>query len=606
MRESDVSAVRAVCAEFDRDPSRLMDIARRVQTDWGKIDTDFAALIAQELSIPLSDVQGMVSFYSFLRSDEEGVIPIRLCDDVVDRMAGYDAVRKAFEKELGIKLGGRTSDGRFSLGRTACIGMSDQAPAALLLDVVVTRLTPAIVPQLVAELRHSMNPKRLVQRLGDGNNSHALVGAMVENNLRMPGQLLFSPESRGEAIKKAVFQSPIEVIRSVKAARLRGRGGAGFPCGMKWEFARAAAGKRKFVICNADEGEPGTFKDRVLLTEHPDRLMAGLTIAGYAIGAREGIIYLRAEYAYLREFLEMKLERRREDGLLGKSIGGREGFDFDIRIQMGAGAYICGEETALINSCEGLRGDPRNRPPFPAQEGYLGCPTVVNNVETLCCVTKIMEQGAATFASSGSVQSSGTKALSISGDCELPGVYEVPFGTSLAEILELSAAQDTQAVLVGGPSGRFVPPTEFERKICFDDLATGGAIVIFNHGRDLLEIAGQYMEFFVDESCGYCAPCRAGNPLLAEIHARVRDRKASPEDLELMRELATSIKRTSRCGLGQTAPNPILSTMDGFPALYECRVREEVDGIRRCTDLRADTSIARGLQGAGINGGDES
>ena len=252
---------------------------------------------------------------------------------------------------------------------------------------------------------------------------------------------------------------PAEVIRSVKTSRLRGRGGAGFPCGLKWEFTRGAEGERKFVLCNADEGEPGTFKDRVLLTERPDRVFAGMTIAGYAIGAEQGILYLRVEYAYLRPFLEDVLLKRRTDGLLGHSVCGKGGFNFDIRIQMGAGAYICGEETSLISSCEGMRGDPKTRPPFPAQKGYLGCPTVVNNVETLCCVTKILEEGPATFSAFGTEQSSGTKLLSISGDCRRPGVYELPFGVTLRQVLKLAGADDAIAVQISGPSGQSVMPS---------------------------------------------------------------------------------------------------------------------------------------------------
>ena len=255
-----------------------------------------------------------------------------------------------------------------------------------------------------------------------------------------------------EALRKVLAEKipPATVIAEVKKSALRGRGGAGFPTGLKWSFMPQQYAGDKYVVCNSDEGEPGTFKDRALLTEMPDRVFAGLTIAGYAVGASEGIMYLRAEYAYLRKYLEHILERRRADGLLGKKICGKAGFDFDIRIQMGAGAYVCGEETALINSCEGRRGEPRTRPPFPAQRGYLDCPTVVNNVETLACVTRIMEAGPATFCEHGTPQSSGTKLLSISGDCSLPGVYEVGMGISLREVLELCGADETMAVQVGG------------------------------------------------------------------------------------------------------------------------------------------------------------
>jgi [NiFe] hydrogenase diaphorase moiety large subunit len=408
---------------------------------------------------------------------------------------------------------------------------------------------------------------------------------MVRNNARGDGAIHYTPYNRAEAIRKALAISPQEVIRAIKTARLRGRGGAGFPAGMKWDFARNAPGDVKYVICNADEGEPGTFKDRVLLTERPDRLFAGMTIAGYAIGAKNGIVYLRAEYRYLLRFLEDQLEKRREDGLLGRDILGHEGFDFDIRIQMGAGAYVCGEETALIASCLGGRGDPWNRPPFPAIEGYRGYPTIVNNVETLCCVAKILEEGPATFCEHGTRQSSGTKLLSISGDCLRPGVYEVAFGVTLREVLDLCGAEEPMAIQVGGPSGQLVGEADFDRQICFDDLPTGGSIMVFGPERDLLEIVENFMDFFVEESCGYCTPCRVGNVLLRETLQRVRRGEAEPQDLENLESLGETVKVTSRCGLGQTSPNPILTSLKNFRHLYAERVAEAPKGRRRSFNL---------------------
>jgi [NiFe] hydrogenase diaphorase moiety large subunit len=366
---------------------------------------------------------------------------------------------------------------------------------------------------------------------------------------------------------------------------------------MKWELTRAAGGDQRYIICNADEGEPGTFKDRVILTERPDLLFEGMTIAGYAIGAGEGLVYLRAEYAYLREFLEHTLQLRRDNGLLGNDVCGKAGFDFDIRIQMGAGAYICGEETALISSCEGLRGDPKNRPPFPAQHGYLGKPTSVNNVETLCCVARILEMGSGWFSSMGSAGSTGTKLLSVSGDCMRRGVYEVPFGTPLREVFELCGAKDPIAVQMGGPSGQMIGPDDFDRTICFDDLATGGSVMIFGHRRHPLEIASQFMEFFIEESCGYCTPCRVGNVLLKERLDKILDGLGEPADLEYLEQLGSTIKTTSRCGLGQTSAHPVLSTLANFRPLYEQLVTEPVDGQRRGFDIQTALTEAQELTG---------
>ena len=333
-------------------------------------------------------------------------------------------------------------------------------------------------------------------------------------------------------------------------------------------------------------------------------MLAGLTITGYAVGASEGIIYLRGEYAYLREYLEDVIQRRREDGLLGKGIGQALGsnrsFDFDVRIQMGAGAYLCGEESALIESCEGKSGDPRSRPPFPAQVGLFGCPTAVNNVETLCCVTKILHEGAATFTSHGTIQSSGTKLLSVSGDCARPGLYEVDYGVSLRWVLELAGAEDAGAVLVGGPSGTFVSPAEFDRTICFDDLSTGGAIVVFGHGRDLLEVATSYMQFFAEESCGTCVPCRVGNRLLVRGLQTIRSGRGTPADVAQMRDLGTMVKRFSRCGLGQTSPNPVLTMMDHMAPVFDSAVTPDLGGVRRAFDLEAELSDSHALVGHGL------
>ncbi|HQL54366.1 MAG TPA: NAD(P)H-dependent oxidoreductase subunit E, partial [Phycisphaerae bacterium] len=510
MSESLEATVRAICQACGRDRTRMMDIVRAVQQKFGCVSGPALELIAKETSVHRVEVESVVSFYTFLSSRPKGHVVIRLCNDVIDEMQGAREVAQAFADELGIQIGETTPDGKITLETTACIGMCDQAPAALINDVVVTELSSDAARRIVRDLRKHMDPQRLIHRHGDGNNAHELVRAMVLNNIRQRGPVIFSPANRGEAIRKAIAMTPAEVIRAVKTSRLRGRGGAGFPTGMKWEFTRAAPGDQRCIICNADEGEPGTFKDRVILTEIPDRVFAGMTIAGYAVGAAEGILYLRGEYAYLRAFLEHALQQRRTEHLLGNNICGKQGFNFDIRIQMGAGAYICGEETALISSCEGRRGDPKTRPPFPAQKGYLDRPTVVNNVETLCCVTKILEEGPATFSEHGSQGSTGTKLLSISGDCKSPGVFEVPFGIKLADVLKLCGGEDALAVQVGGASGQMVAREEFNRTICYDDLATGGSVMVFGPERNVLEVAQKFMEFFIEESCGYCTPCRVG------------------------------------------------------------------------------------------------
>ena len=574
-----------------------MDIVTAVQKQYCHVSNEAMDLIAAEVGISKVEVRSIVSFYAFFSEKPKGEIVIHVCNDTVDVMKGVEAIAEAFMDELGINFGETSKDGKFSLEYTPCIGMCDQAPAILINDVVYTNLSADKVKAIVAELKKHGDPKKLVTAYGDGNNGHELVKSMVNNCIKKEGPVIFADYEAESGLKKAISMNPDEVVDQVKASKLRGRGGAGFPTGMKWEFTRAAQGDRKFIICNADEGEPGTFKDRVLLTEKYDILFEGMTIAGYAIGAKEGLIYLRAEYAYLHNFLEKMLEDRRGKGLLGKDILEKKGFEFDIRIQMGAGAYICGEESALISSCEGLRGDPKTRPPFPAQKGYLGCPTAVNNVETLCVISRILEKGAGWFTQIGSQGSSGVKLLSISGDCSHPGIYEMPFGVKVADLLKEAGAKNTKAILVAGPSGQFIGPNDFQRTICYDDLATGGAIVVFGQDRDILEIAKQYMEFFVEESCGYCTPCRVGNVLMKNQLEHILDGKGEIADLDYLEDLGTTIKKTSRCGLGQTSPNPILSTIKNFRSAYEAKMTEQKKGMQPSFDIHAALAESKRLTG---------
>ncbi|MEA1997236.1 MAG: NAD(P)H-dependent oxidoreductase subunit E, partial [Gemmatimonadota bacterium] len=387
--------IRAIARTEGNSSTRLINVVRKIQHSYGQVSDLMIDLIAESLDIERIEVEGVVSFYHFLTMDKVGRYPIYLNNGLVSEMMGFDKVACAFEEAAGIKFGETTPDGLISLDETSCIGMSDQEPAALVGNLPFTSLTAGKARWIVEGLKSGKTPQELVDEAGygDGGNAHRLVRSMVRNNLRKRGRILFADIERGAAIRKAVSMKPEEVIEEVKISKLRGRGGAGFPTGMKWDFCRMAKGDRHYVFCNADEGEPGTFTDRVLMTENPDLVFEGMTVAGYAIDSNKGILYLRQEYQYLLAFLEDVLERRRADGLLGKKVGGKEGFDFDIRIQIGAGAYICGEESAMINSTEGRRGEPRDRPPFPVQEGYLGKPTLVNNVETLAAAARVVEKG---------------------------------------------------------------------------------------------------------------------------------------------------------------------------------------------------------------------
>jgi len=387
-------------------------------------------------------------------------------------------------------------------------------------------------------------------------------------------RMTFSNVEFGTGLGKALELSPEKIIGMITESGLKGRGGAGFPTDLKWKLAANAKDDLKYVVCNADEGEPGTFKDRVILTFFAELMFEGMTIGSRAIGASKGIIYLRGEYTYLRAFLESKLAKRREVGLLGKNVLGINGFDFDIEIRMGAGAYICGEETALIESLEGHRGEPRNRPPFPVNTGFMGHPTIVNNVETFAWVPCIASKGAKWFRNIGTKKSPGPKLFSVSGDCEDHGVFEFPLGITIKELLKEVGGSDAKAVQVGGASGNCIPASQFDRAIAFEDISTGGSIIVIGPSRDMLEVAENFMEFFVDESCGQCTPCREGNEKLYEGIELLQKGKCSMKYLRELCSLGETMKLSSKCGLGQSSPNAFLSIITNF--------KDEIMGRTEC------------------------
>ncbi len=371
-----------------------------------------------------------------------------------------------------------------------------------------------------------------------------------------------------KGLKKALGMSPDEVIAEVKASGLRGRGGAGFPCGAKWELARKAAGENKYLICNADEGEVGTFKDREILQKTPFALLEGMAVCAYAIGAKKAYIYLRAEYCYLLKGLQKAIEECEEREHLK---------DLEIEIREGAGAYICGEESALMNSIEGKRGESRFRPPFPPTSGLFESPTIINNVETLANVPLILEKGSAWYQSLGTEQSKGTKLFCVSGDVARPGVYEMELGCSLREVvIDLADAKDVRWVQVGGSTGAIVPDELLDTTLSYETVLGSGAVMVFNHSRDVIEFVYRTMEFLNEESCGKCAPCREGTEVMVEILGRLANGEGVAGDLECLEELSKTMKLSSLCGLGQTAPVPVLDTLKYFRKDYENRISQSV------------------------------
>jgi len=572
------NTIAKTIAKYHKDKTRLMDILIDTQEEFGYIPKQAISQIAEDLQMSEVDVEQTISFYHFFTFQATGKYNIYLNNSVVANMMGRKEVAVTFEQELGIKFGEVTADGLAGLFETSCIGMNDQEPAAVINNLIFTRLTPFRVKEIVRDIKEGKALEEMYHAsYGDGENASELIRSVVSNNIRKIGPILDPDYKPGEAIKKIIKMKPEEVIEEVKKSNIRGRGGAGFPTGLKWEFCRTIEAEKKYIFCNADEGEPGTFKDRVILTELPGLLIEGMVVAGYAVGAKEGILYIRFEYKYLGQYLENILQKVRENNFLGKDIGGKKGFDFDIRIQFGAGAYVCGEESALIESAEGKRGEPRDRPPFPVRRGYFNLPTVVNNVETLCSTVKVILNGGEWYKSFGTTESTGTKLLSISGDCRFPGVYEVDWGFSINSILEMVGAvkSEVQAVQVGGPSGTLIGPNEFNRILGYEDLATGGSLIIFDRHRDILyDVVLNFTEFFIEESCGSCSTCRIVPTILMNKLKKILNARGVEGDLENLIEWG-KILRASRCGLGQTAANPILSSVKNFRYLYEEKIQQK-------------------------------
>lgn len=568
----------------ETDPNHLLQQLIELQHTYHHIPDDAIDRLTQSLNLSKAFILGVIQFYSFLHSTPRGEYDILISDNITDQMQGNRLLAEHFSRQLAVEIGGIRPDRRVSLGYTSCIGMGDHGPAALVNGYPLIRLTPERIDRCIPLIEQSVPLDRWPADL-------FVVGAQAKRSDRV----LNSQYTPGDALRSCLERGPEHMLEQLERAGLRGCGGAGFSTGRKWRFCAAAEAPAHYVVCNADEGEPGTFKDRYLLQAHADRVFEGMTLCAAVIGARHGFIYLRGEYRYLLEPLQRTLQQRRDANLLGDAILGHDGFDFDIDIHLGAGAYICGEESALIESLEGKRGIPRNRPPFPVTQGYRGMPTVVNNVETLANAAMIAQHGADWFRAIGTDQSPGSKLLSISGDCEQPGIYEFPFGTPISEILAACRAHQTQAVQIGGAAGRLVPATEFHRTLAFEDLATGGSFMIFNQGRELLNAIDNFSRFFRHESCGFCTPCRVGTTMLVKQLSKVMVGHATVKDLDELTTLGTLMQQTSHCGLGQTAANPVLDGLEKFPHIFQSRLRST--SFEPAFDLDASLEEARTITG---------
>jgi len=584
MSSSSANLLATCLSRHGRHPAQLLQILIDVEDALGWVSPALITEIAQALGLPRARVEGVVGFYSFLHDTPAGQYRVRFSDNITDRLLGNQALFEAFCRRLWLERGKCSPDGLVSADYTSCTGLCDQGPALLVNGHAIGRLDSPRIEQ-IAQLILARQP--LVDWPAEL--------FVVEDNIRRRGPLLGHSLAPGEAIRAALSRGAEATLAEIDAANLRGRGGAGFPTARKWSACRAAEGVMKYVVCNADEGEPGTFKDRVLLNSYADLVFEGMTVAAWAIGASQGFLYLRGEYRHLLEPLQATLAARRAAGLLGTNIAGQPGFDFDIAIHLGAGAYVCGEESALIESLEGKRGIPRNRPPFPVTHGYLQRPTSVNNVETFCAAALIAAQGAADWRQLGTPRSTGSKLLSIAGDCARPGIYEVPFGLRVADVLAECGAEQTLAVQVGGPSGTCIDPSEFGRRLAFEDLATAGAFTVFDRRRDLFEVARNYAQFFAHESCGFCTPCRVGTSMQMHLFDKIAKGNGTQGDLVELGQLDSALQLAAHCGLGHTACNPVLDTLKRFRPAYERRLKGLY--FRPAFDLDGALAEARRMTG---------
>ena len=553
--------VSELLAETNSTSAHLLQLLCRIQQHYSFIPEAAVYALAEKLAIAASQIYAVVDFYTFLHRQARGTFDILFSDNITDQMLGSRELFNRLCDRLTVRPGVPRTDGRVTLDRTSCTGLCDQGPAMLVNSMAIAALSRQRI-DMIADLVESSTPL----------TEWPAPWFDIKDNIHRRDSLLSDQMVNGSAIETLLARGEEKLLATIEQSGLRGRGGAGFPTGKKWRFCRNTQADEYYVVCNADEGEPGTFKDRVLLNSHADNVYEGMTLCAGIIGARKGYLYLRGEYLYLRDALEKTLQRRRQNGLLGKNILGREGFDFDIEIHLGAGAYICGEESALLESLEGRRGIPRNRPPYPVNQGLFGKPTVINNVETFVAAAKTAVFGADWLRAVGTERSAGSKLLSISGDCERPGIYEYPFGTSIRQILEDCGAENTQAVQLAGAAGATLGPDEFERGICFEDIATGGSFMVFNHDRDLLQMVKNFSDFFCHESCGFCTPCRVGGALMNKLVNKVMVGHATRLDLEEMKHIGSVMQQASHCGLGATAPNSVLQTLDKFPEAYTARL----------------------------------
>ena len=547
-------------------------------------DSDVTTL-AKEYDISEIEVEGVASFYHFFHRKPAGKYVIYVNSSMTSIIKGFKRILESFERETAASVGSTDPTGTFGLYLTPCIGLCDQEPAALINFHPFVNLNSLKIREIITQLKKGVP----IEEICDEPQQHLRYTPVGKPSV------FFTDFKVGKAISKLPGMGPEGVIEALHLTKLAGRGGAFYPTWMKWQAAADENEPNKVVVCNADEGEPGTFKDRVLMQRTPESMIEGMIICAYTIGASYGLIYLRGEYTWLKKRIIKTIEHYREKGLLGMNCGGITDFNFDIKIQMGAGSYVCGEETALLESVEGKRGEPRTRWFFPVQKGFLNLPTVVNNVETFCAAARIMNIGADEYLKYGIPKSPGTKVISVSGDCKYPGIYEIEWGMTLRELLNECGAENPHYIQESGPSGTVLTLDEQDKPFAlFSDFFTqhircGGALTVFNKSRDIISILLNYAAFYKRESCGICTPCRAGNFIIERKLERVNNGLANRNDIEELKEWGVIMRNTSRCGLGKTATNSLINVLDKFGDYFDKAIKHNGNVQNLRFDLEAAT-----------------
>lgn len=569
MNDLDLKPIQnTIAAMAPQGRNALLPLLHETQDHYGYIPEQVAQEISKALKVPLADIYGVVEFYTLFFKQPVGETVVHICNDPACAMAGSEAVYKLLDQQEKSSLN-REIKPKLTIEYSHCLGLCEHAPAMLVNGEPVTTKDLHDWKDIFDPAKRSPQSilggdvQRLTKNCGKG---HTIT---LEEYIKNGGF---------QGLRKAILLDPKRVINTVKESGLVGRGGAAFPTGLKWEGAANAEEKIKYLVCNGDEAEPGTFKDRVLMEDDPLSVIEGMLIAAYAIGATKGYFYIRGEYLTSYKHVTHAIAEARDAGYLGENILD-SGFSFDIEVRRGAGAYVCGEETALFESIEGKRGFPRVKPPFPTTHGLFGKPTVINNVETLANIPIIFSLGIEEYRSIGTEKSPGSKLFCLSGDVKKPGLYEVPFGVTLRHVIEelaggMRSTNKIKAILIGGAAGAIADPSQLDVKLSFEDLRTeglplgSGVITVLDETRDIKDLLLRLAKFFADESCGKCFPCQLGTQRQYEIMKRINAGNVKNTDSQSLKDIITTMTDSSLCGLGQTAGSAIGSAMKKWPELF--------------------------------------